>query len=425
MLVFYLITSFIVQCQILRALKMSSWKFILDDISNIYPQVYTLTMAKRKTEAKEEKPVKKPVKAIPETQYSICVPSTIISAANAKNLEQITSIAYQIAKAATIYNVAEVVVLDVPTSSKKQDLAEKEAAKVVELGSNKGGKKIKFNFSDEDILKPTAVEKTKEPETPVDLSSDLNENNTLLFATLLQYFMTPPYLVKSVFANNQFHTKFKYAQKLPKISTLPFMSNNHVSKDFKEGLTIPKATPKVTKKNKKVSALKKLSVTKYVNIGDAEPFVLDHEVPVNVRVTVDLKNKKIVSPLQAYGLIGSKLSFGYHVRYCANFSSIFTQCSFSEGYTSTIYVNCDDYFNSNDAIEARNSINKNPDLSPNDGKILLLFGNYNDIDYSFQNDKANLPGVENASQMFDGELPIPKGVKIEDATLISLTKVYH
>mmetsp|Transcript_7933 Transcript_7933/g.9994 ORF Transcript_7933/g.9994 Transcript_7933/m.9994 type:complete len:382 (+) Transcript_7933:147-1292(+) len=380
-------------------------------------------MAKRKTEAKEEKPVKKPFKAIPETQYSICVPSTIISSANARNLEQITFIAYQIAKAATIYNVAEIVVLDVPSSSKKQELAEKEATKVVELGSNKGGKKIKFNFSDEEIVKP-GVEETKKDETPKDLSSDLNENNTLLFATLLQYFMTPPYLVKSVFANNQFSTKFKYAQKLPKISTLPFMSNNDVSKDFKEGLTIPKATPKITKKNKKVSALKKLSVTKYVNIGDSEPFVLDQEVPVNVRVTVDLKNKKIVSPLQAYGLIGCKLSFGYHVRYCASFSSIFTQSSFPEGYTSTVYVNCDDYFNSNDTIESRNSINKNPDLSSKDGKVLLLFGNYNDLDYSFQNDKANLPGVENVSQIFDGELPIPKGVKIEDATLISLAKVY-
>lgn len=378
-------------------------------------------MAKRKAEAKEDKPVKKPSKAIGETQYAICIPSTIISSANAKNLEQITFIAYQIAKTATIYNVAEIVILDVPTPSKKAEAAEKAATKVVELGSEKGGKKIKFNFNDDEIAKPDA-DKPKEPETPADITSDINENNTLLFATLLQYFMTPPYLVKSVFANNKFNTKFKYAKNLPKISTLPFMSNNNVSSDFREGLTIPKATPKVTKKNKKVSALKKLSVTKYVNIGQSEPFVLDQEVPVNVRVTVDLKNNKIVSPLQAYGLIGNKLSFGYHVRYCANFSSIFTESSFPQGYTSTIYVNCDDYFNSNDSIDDRSSINKNPELAPKDGKVLLVFGNYHDINYSFQSDKANLEGVDSVSEMFDGELAVPKGVRIEDAALIGLTK---
>ncbi|CAK7894142.1 hypothetical protein CAAN1_02S01552 [[Candida] anglica] len=384
-------------------------------------------MAKRKAEV-EVKPVKKPSKTQNEVQYTLCVPSSVISAVNAKNLQQITQIAHQIARAATIYNVGEIVVLDIPTAQKKEEEAEK-SVKVVLGSTDKGGKKIKFNFDDEDIVQKKAPETVVEEESKDDNEEEINgskststtnENNTMLLATLLQYFITPPYLVKSVFANNEYNTKFKYAQHMPKLSTLPFMSNNEVWRDFREGLTIPKHTPKITsKKNKKISPKNKLSTTKYVNIGEAEPMVLEKDVPVNVRVTVDLKNKVIVSPLQAYGTIGNKSSFGYFVRVAKTFSTLFTESSVPEGYSSSIYVKSDDYFQKSDSNLVDYDKEK---IHVKGGNVLLVLGNWFDIEYSFS--REGLEGVDSVSQMFDGELKIPSGVKIEDAALISLAKVY-
>ncbi|EAZ63532.1 hypothetical protein PICST_5340, partial [Scheffersomyces stipitis CBS 6054] len=368
---------------------------------------------------------KKPVKTSPKVQVSVCIPSTVISSKNARNLEQITSIVNQIARAATIYNVVEIIILDIPESA-----AEDENQKVVELGGSKGGKKLKFNFSDEEILKD-------KQETVAQTSEDVQDSsaNAFLLAGLLQFFVTPPYLVKTIFSpainpsplNKDMLKKFKYAYKLPKITTLPFMSNNEVFRDFKEGFTVPKETPKVVSKkdkSKKVKAEKKISVTKYVNIGEAELLELNikREIPAYSRVTVDLKNKTIVSPLQAYGVMGNKSSFGYYVRFCKKFSSIFTESSAPEGYSSSICVQSDDFYSSADKIEDLNKINKLDKVEASESgnnNILLVVGSFKDLQRSFKSD--SIEGVDSVGQMFDGQLEVPNGVRIEDALMIALT----
>lgn len=400
-------------------------------------------MAKRKIEA-EAVPVKKPIKTTPAVGYTLCIPSTVISAANAYNLAQITSIAYQVARTATIYDVSEIVVLDTPSLAERKIELERSAGKNIILGStNKGGKKIKFNDDMADVIPTTPVEEENEEEDaglegikppqsedesfggPLTDRKGSNENNAMLFATLLQFFVTPPYLAKSVFAQSPFKEKLRYAHKLPKISTLPFMNNNEVGKDFREGLTIPKHTPKIVTKGskKKVSPRNKLSTTKYVNVGLSEPLELASEVPVNVRVTVDLKNKCIVSPLQAYGVIGCKSSFGYHVRIAKTFTSVFTESSVPAGYTSSIYVSCDDYFKKAGVQRTELATFDKSKVHVQDSSVLLVLGNWLDMEYSFGRDSQNLEGIESAQQMFDGELKVPEGVRIEDAALIALTKV--
>lgn len=392
-------------------------------------------MAKKKND-EPLKEVKKPIKTQPDAKYTLCIPSTVISQANAKNLEQITFIAYQIAKTATIYNVGEIVVLDIPTLNKRQELEEKKSPVVVILGStDKGGKKIKFNDTMEDVIPNKKEEVPEEEKADVEANietptpAESNENNATLFATLLQFFITPPYLSKSLFASSEYSHKFKYAKNLPKISTLPFMGNNEVSKDFREGLTVPKHTPKVVNKvtKKKISPKNKLLTTKYVNVGLGELLELNsNEIPVNVRVTVDLKNKKIVSPLDAYGVIGNKSSFGYHVRIAKNFTSVFTESSVPEGYSSSIYVNCDDYFINNKKKEEERELEEfnREKIHVKGGNVLLVLGNWLDLEYSFSQEADSLQGVEKVDQMFDGELKIPQGIKIEDAALVSLTRVY-
>ena len=337
-------------------------------------------MAKPKTE-ETAKATRKPAKIQSSTKVALCVPSSVISKSNARNLEQITNIAYQIAKAASVYNVSEIVVWDIPTADEIQQKLEAEEG--------------------------PAAEKLVEKEE--------NENNALLLATLLQFFVTPPYLVKGVFRASKYNKKFKYAEKLPKLSNLPFMNNNGVIEDFKEGLTVPKHTPKIQKKNKKVSALKKLKVTKYVNVGQSSLLELNGtEVPVNVRVTVDVKNKKIVSPQEAYGVTGSKASFGYFVRYAKSFSSIFTELSFPSGYTESVFVQADDFFGKakDSKLDTVDKVGK--------GEVLFVVSNLKDLEYSFSQEK--IPGVEQVTEMFDSQVKVPPGLRIEDAALVALAK---
>ncbi|KAG7662750.1 uncharacterized protein J8A68_003738 [[Candida] subhashii] len=394
-------------------------------------------MAKRKnTEQDTIVSTKKPTKSTPETKISICIPSTVISSKNAYNLQQITNIAYSIAKAATIYNVVEIVIVDIPEPQPKKH--ESEADVVVSVGvSDKGGKKLKFNFDDEELGKPE-----EKKVVPVEnKKNEEEEDRSLILASLLQFFITPPYLVKTMFSpnlNSKFKNilpKFKYAFKLPKITTLPFMNNNNVYKDYKEGIIIPRETPKIKKKNhvKKVKANHKITISKYVNIGESTALELNikREIPIYSRVTVDIKNKTIISPFQAYGIVGHKGAFGYHVRLVKQFSKLFTQCPIPQGYSSSVYINCDDYFQSNDKIEDLNNVpvyskpkqaaGEEDDSEPQN--ILMVLGNYKDLQACFELDKANLEGVESVGQMFDGKLDIPKGVRIEDGVLIGLTKL--
>lgn len=344
-------------------------------------------------------------------QYAICIPSSIISSGNARNLEHVTNIAYQVARAATIYNVSEIVILNIPSAAERMAKKESDAQKVVAVAGEAGNKKISFNLSNDDM---GSQQQLRDINANAEERSD-NDCNGLLFATLLQYFVTPPYLVKGVFQESIFKHKFKYAEKLPKLSTLPFMSNNNVITAFKEGLSIPKHTPKIKKRNKKISALKKLQVTKYINIGQKMPLTLSGaEIPINVRVTVDVKNRKIVSPQVAYGVSGTKASFGYYVRYANSFSSIFTELSFPNGYTESIFIDANDFFS-----KPKTTKLKTIDHAV-EGQVLLVVGKFEDFEEKFS--EENIPGVGSVTEMFDGRIDVPPGVRIEDAVLIGLTR---
>lgn len=363
-------------------------------------------MAKRKAEVVPDKPCKQPIKTMGKLNVAICIPLTAISGSNARNLEQVTHIVYQIARACTIFNVVEIVVLDVPEprSTAQESL----------LGQ--GGKKKTFDFADEDIT----PEQTHAPQYSLE---------AILLSQMLQFFVTPPYLVKSLFNQSPVATtrnvakQLGYAAKLPKISTLPFMGNNKVYRDYKEGLSIAKETPRTAGKSGKG---KKLTVTRYVNIGEREPLELIQSqlVPVNARVTVDLKNRKVVSPQTAYGIQGALGRFGYHVRVCKRFTSVFTESAVGdEGYTLCVYVSSQDFQGNDQQTSAvQNMEEYKLENSKEEGTVLLMFGKYSDLSRSFDLDKGEL-GLENAAEMFDSRLKIPTGMRTEDAALVALAKV--
>lgn len=326
---------------------------------------------------------------------SLCIPSTAIRSSNVCNLAHATTVAYQIARLASIYNITEIVILDIPLPVQQNHSTS------LEMSGDFGNKKTVFDQA-------SSTDRANER------AQTERGHEAVLLATLLQYFVTPPYLVKSLFKANE-RAQLKHATKLPKISAF-VISSRLESGNFREGLSIPKRTPKVSAKSKKTNLQRKLQVTKFVNIGKEKPLVLDgQDVPVNVRVTVDLAQRKVVSPQVAYGLQGSNVSFGYSVRYAGSISSIYTELSVSGGYTETAFVEADDYFSGN----SRDPI---PSFAKKDkGTTLLLVGKWLD----FENCAARDANISSMMDVIDCEIKVPKSLRVEDAAIISLAKIFE
>jgi predicted SPOUT superfamily RNA methylase MTH1 len=236
-------------------------------------------------------------------------------------------------------------------------------------------------------------------------------DEAMLIATVLQYFVTPPYLVKTIF-KQKFFSNFQYAQNFPMLTRLPFMAPAADSK-YREGLTVQMG--KVSKpQNKKKS--KPLTNTKYVNIGYQEYLELaNQQVPLNVRVTVDTSTKKIVSPNEAYSdQTGVNSTYGYHVRIASKFSKVFTESSYPQGYTKTLYVSSGDYHH--------HVHPKLPKAEVVQGDCLLLIvSKWKELEKMFRMDKFE--GVDDVKEFFDGEVSVPWGVRVEDGAMIALTKL--
>ncbi|QLL30210.1 hypothetical protein HG536_0A00270 [Torulaspora globosa] len=347
------------------------------------------TSKKARNAASQISKLKKTIKVLSKTvNYSLCIPTTIL--ANCRNLEQITSAVYQVAKAATIFNVGEIVILD--------------------LGQ-KGNRETKHQNSLSDAM---------------------------LIASLLQYFVTPPYLVNTVF-KKQYRRYFKEASKLPRLSSLPFM--RHLGQDrgrYREGLAIRMSKPGSGSTAKKGKEFKQ---TKYISIGKAEPLELKAQlVPVNVRVTVDTVEHRVVSPQEAYGdFVGAQASYGYHVRVAKSFGSVFTECALPNGYSQAIWANSGDYYYSDQLTKHRKVETKLPYVArivrPDDDRasappanVLLVCGRWDHINASFQQSKHQFDGCDGAHQFFDGQLRLPGSapqglVPIQDCCMISLALV--
>lgn len=334
-------------------------------------------------------------------QYSICIPSNCIK--HCSNLEQITHFVYQIAKTATLFKVNELIIL---------------------------------NLDDENKINKTVKEKLNPKSKPLVISENLNENeddkskidetelkingkipNSILISMLLQFFITPPYLRSMVFKKKYSHF-FKFAQKLPRLTSLPFMQNidsNDTNKNmskYREGLSIQMKHP---------TAKKEFKQTSYINIGKDKPIKLKGQlVPTNVRVTINLETQKIVSPMEAYGT--DNVSYGYTVRVAPNFSNIFTPVGLggkSVDYTQTIWINAQDYFNEN-----KDSVKIKEIDSLKGNNVLLIFGKLKYLKKSFEMD--NFVGIDSVKQFFDGQLSLPEtmipgNITIEDAIMIGMS----
>ncbi|CAL0300413.1 unnamed protein product [Lupinus luteus] len=203
---------------------------------------------------------------------SIAVAASIID--NVPTLELATRLAGQIARAATIFRINEVVVFD-----------------------NKSipGQDSTVNNSDD-------------------------ESSAAFFIRVLQYLETPQYLRKALFP---MHNNLRFVGLLPPLDA-PHHLRKHEWGSYREGVTLRERDSN--------------SGATLVDVGLAKHVLVDQILEPGRRVTVAMgTNRNLDSDLPRQVVSSSKpreegMYWGYQVRYAHNISSVYKDCAYKGGY---------------------------------------------------------------------------------------------
>ncbi|KAK1434570.1 hypothetical protein QVD17_00317 [Tagetes erecta] len=207
---------------------------------------------------------------------SIALPGSIIN--NTQSFELATRLAGQIARAATIFRIDEVVIFD--NQSKSMD--------------------------DTDVT--------------VKDTSDEDESGAAFLIRILKYLETPQYLRKALF---QKHNSLRSVGLLPPLDA-PHHLRKHEWAPYREGVTLMQQAPS--------------SANTLVDVGLSKNVVVDQALEPGIRVTVamgtdrrlDDQPRPIVSSSKPREEAG--MYWGYKVRYAANISSVFKCSPYKGGY---------------------------------------------------------------------------------------------
>ncbi|KAH9503307.1 putative methyltransferase C9orf114 [Bulinus truncatus] len=212
---------------------------------------------------------------------SIALPGSILD--NAQSMELRAYLAGQIARAAAVFNVDEIVIFD------------------------------EMNQTSQDVTQFSGLKKP-------------GYGNTQLFH-ILQYLECPQYLRKQFFP---FHPDLSHAGLLNPLD-IPHHLRESDNSEYREGFILNK--PLCTKKE----------TGSYANVGLKKDVILNMAVPSGQRVTVKLNelttDKKnltgiVVSPNEPRESAG--IYWGYTVRLASNLSEVLTKCPYEDGYDLTI-----------------------------------------------------------------------------------------
>ncbi|XP_030975683.1 putative methyltransferase C9orf114 homolog [Quercus lobata] len=211
---------------------------------------------------------------------TIALAGSIIN--NAQSLELATRLAGQIARAATIFRIDEVVVFD-----------------------NKSDSVNDYSVTELD-------------------SSDENETGAPFLIRILRYLETPQYLRRALFPK---HNSLRYVGVLPPLDA-PHHLRKHEWAPYREGVTLKERS---------------LDSGTLVDVGLHKHVVIDQVVEPGTRVTVAMGTnrnldtdlpREIASPSKPREESG--MYWGYRVRYASNLSSVFKDCPYKGGYDHLI-----------------------------------------------------------------------------------------
>ncbi|KAK6254998.1 hypothetical protein QUC31_016701 [Theobroma cacao] len=314
---------------------------------------------KKKKKTKAEKETNSEAKADEIPTVSIAVAGSIID--NAQSLELATRLASQIARAATIFRIDEVVVFDSKSNS-------------VNNGS--------FSF-------------------PTQNNSNENERGAAFLVRILQYLETPQYLRKALFPK---HNSLRYVGMLPPLDA-PHHLRKHEWAPFREGVTL---------KERGTS-----SVGTVVDVGLDKNVVVDQVLEPGIRVTVAMgTNNNLDSDLPRQIVSSSKpreeagTYWGYKVRYASNISSVFSECPYKGGYDHLIGTS-----------EHGLIVNSSELTLPVFRHLLIAFGGLSGLEKSVEEDhKLQGKNVRNIFDLYLNTCPHQgsRTIRTEEALYISL-----
>lgn len=287
---------------------------------------------------------------------------------NAQSPELRSYLAGQIARAACIFNVDEIVVFD-------------------DYGSQ-GPSESKICSTDND-----------------ESGNKKHRQCCTQLARILQYLECPQYLRKFFFP---IHRDLKFSGLLNPLDA-PHHLRQYSEFIFREGVVSNK--PQREHKGS------------YVNIGLLNDCMIDIPLNPGLRVTVklnsdqDLKSRKLKGTVVAPSMPRQEtgIYWGYNVRIADNLSSVFTESPYENGYDLTI--------GTSDKGESVNDIEKS---SLSYQHAIIVFGGLQGIDGALENDDKL--EVDDPSLLFDHYLNVVPGqgsrtIRTEEAVLIALANL--
>lgn len=304
---------------------------------------------------------------------SIAVPGGIIL--NAQTLELKTALAGQIARAAAIFNVDEIVIFD------------EEAGKA-----------------------STTLDKNG-----YERNGGASEPNIFL-ARLLQYLETPQYLRKAIFP---MHRDLRFAGLL---NPLDCPHHLRIEDDFpyREGITLP---------NNNGDPAKDTMIEKgktLVECGLKRRVIVNRKIKEGVRVTLGMKTIKgsrnkdyieadVVGPATPREKMG--YYWGYQVRLADSIASVFTESPYPEGYDLTLGTS-----------ERGKDLSKVTPELPKFKHLLLTFGGLAGLEYAVDNDSQLEIEGKDAGEVFDRWINVApdqgsRTIRTEEAIFITLAQM--
>ncbi|XP_039956818.1 putative methyltransferase C9orf114 [Bactrocera neohumeralis] len=308
------------------------------------------------------------IKADPST-ISIAVPGSILE--NAQSAELRSYVAGQIARAACIFRVHEVIVFD--------DVGVATA------------RETKRNYDSDDGEEKANGGDSRPPTV---------RSSCLQLARILQYLECPQYLRKFFFP---LHKDLKYSGLLNPLDTPHHLRQQNVFL-YREGI---------------ISDKKAKDGHSYVNVGLLNDVLVNKAIEPGVRVTVKLDNVKdnnkklrgkIVSPEEPRRETG--IYWGYSVRIAHSLAEIFTRGPFAGGYDLTIGTS-----------DRGTNVHEVPNRSYKFNHLLIVFGGLKGLEEALANDeKLN---VDDPALLFDHYVNVlprqgSRTIRTEEALLIAL-----
>ncbi|KAJ2952250.1 hypothetical protein O0L34_g4527 [Tuta absoluta] len=314
----------------------------------------------KEVEQKVQEEVEREKKYAEISTVSIAVPGSILE--NAQSAELRTYLAGQIARAACVFCVDEVVVYD-------------------DIGDKLDTKKSKLE--DVDGLK-------------------VARKSCVQLARILQYLECPQYLRKHFFP---IHKDLEFAGLLNPLDA-PHHLRQSNDFQFREGITM----------NKKV----KPGRGSQVNVGLLQDVSTDKLLNPGIRVTV----KMLPAPEGGKKLKGKIVSlstpraetgvyWGYTVRIANNLSQVFTQCPYKDGYDLTIGTS-----------DRGTSIDELPERELKYNHALIVFGGLHGIEAALESDEQL--NVDEPSLLFNHYINVlpnqgSRTIRTEEAIIVTMT----